>query len=85
MTTPNDPLPPPLPNPAPSPSPDVPRPAGWSASGCLEGTGRAAFSGGAGPTWVAGLLDPWGGLLLVAVVLAVDVDVVDDDVDFGDL
>ncbi len=49
------------------------------------GTGRAAFSGGAGPAWVAGLLDPWGGLLLVAVVLVVDVDVVDGDVDFGDL
>ena len=53
------------------------------------GTGRAPFSGGAGPAWVAGLLDPWGCLLLVAVVLAVvlavDVNVVDGDVDFGDL
>jgi len=53
------------------------------------GDGAGGFSGGAGPAWVAGLMDPWGCLVLVAVVLAVvlavDVNVVDGDVDFGDL
>ena len=58
-------------------------PAGWAASRCPRGGGGRLSP--AGPAWVAGLLDPVGCLLLVAVVLAVDVDVVDGNVDFGDL
>jgi len=46
-------------------------------------SGRGGRLSLAGPAWVAGLLDPWGCLLLVAVVLAVNVNVVDGDVDFG--